>query len=120
MSDHVKSVTSAEYEREVLQSELPVVVDFYASWCGPCRMMAPLLDALGAKFAGRVKFVKVNVEEAPSIAASYNISGVPTLLFIKDGRVVDGMVGLTSPAMIETKIGGLVPAQAPTVSGRAR
>jgi thioredoxin 1 len=81
-------------------------------------MMAPLLDTLAAKFAGRAKFVKVNAEEASSIAAEYGISGVPKLLFIKEGRGVDMMVGLKSPAAIEAKLNALAPVSAPPADGR--
>jgi len=96
MSEQVMTVTSRDHAKQVLQSEIPVVVDFYSYRCGPCDIMAPLLDALAAKFAGRVKFVKVNVEEASSIAVGYGISDIPALLFIKDGQPVDEIVGLGS------------------------
>ncbi len=81
------------FEREVLKAELPVLVDFYAPWCGPCKMIAPLLEQLAAEFRGRVKFTKLNVDDAPALAGSYDISGVPTLAIFKDGQLADKMVG---------------------------
>ncbi len=115
MAGNVMSVTDVDYEREVLQSKTPVVADFYAEWCGPCTMMAPLMDALAAKYAGQVKFVKVNVEAASSVAGGYGISSVPTLLFIRDGRPVDAMIGLGSLAAIEAKVRALAAAPAPAL-----
>lgn len=96
MSEQVMAVMSREYAQQVLRSKIPVVVDFYADSCGPCHMMTPLLEALAEKFTGRVKFVKANVEEAPSIAAGYGIRKLPALLFMKDGQPVDEIVGLDS------------------------
>ncbi len=96
MSEQIVTVASREYARQVLQSEIPVVVGFYSDRCDPCRIMEPLMEALAKKLAGRVKFVKVNVDEAPSIAAGYGIRDVPALLFVKDGQPVDEVVGLDS------------------------
>lgn len=86
-------VTDASFEAEVLKSDLPVVVDFWAEWCGPCRMIAPVLEALAQEYAGKVKIVKVNVDENSVSAATYGVRGIPTLLLFKAGNVVDTKVG---------------------------
>ncbi len=96
--------TTSSFERDVMQSQTPVVVDFYADWCGPCKMLAPHFAALADEYAGRVKFVKVNVDEDNELAARYGISGVPTLLFFKGGRLADSVVGLLPPQSLRQKL----------------
>lgn len=90
-------LTEESFETEVLQDQQPVVVDFYAPWCGPCKMLAPLLDQLAAEFQGRVKFAKLNVDNAPELAGHYDVTGVPTLALFRGGQLVDALVGLASP-----------------------
>jgi len=96
MNNLVK-LTEANFESEVIQAAIPVVVDFYAPWCGPCKVLAPLLEQLAGEFAGRLKFAKSNVDETPELAACFEITGVPTLMLFRDGEPVDQVVGLPGP-----------------------
>jgi thioredoxin 1 len=93
VSENVCVVTSENWEAEVLGSKEPVLVDFWAVWCSPCRMIAPTIDALAAEYAGRVKVAKVNVDDNEELAARYDIRSIPTLLVFREGRVVDQRVG---------------------------
>lgn len=93
-------VTEANFQREVLESALPVLVDCWAPWCGPCRMLGPLIDALAVRLAARVKVVKINVDEAPAIAQKLRIQSIPTLLAFKDGRVLGRQAGAASGEQI--------------------
>jgi thioredoxin 1 len=94
----VFEVSDATFDREVLKSETPVLVDFWAVWCGPCKAIAPIVDGVAAKFAGKLKVAKVNVDENGASPSRYGIRGIPALLFFKDGKVVDQMVGLNPRA----------------------
>lgn len=84
---------SARFGADVLESNVPVLVDFWATWCGPCRSLAPHLDTLAVQFAGKAKIIKVNADDEPDVAARYGVRGLPTLLMFKGGKVVDQMVG---------------------------
>lgn len=101
------------FATEVLQAAPPVLVDFYATWCGPCRMLAPVLEQLAGEFAGQVKFAKVDVDRAPGLAAQYQITGVPTLLLFHNGRVVDEVVGLAPLGVLRARLRA-VAGSAPT------
>ncbi len=107
MSDKVQDVTDQSFEEEVLNSSQPVLVDFWAQWCAPCRMLAPTIDQVAEDFAGRAKVVKLNVDDNMGTSAKYNIRGIPTLLLFKDGQIKDQVVGSTS----KDKISRLIEAQ---------
>ena len=91
-----EKVTDANFEAEVLNSSEPVVVDFWAEWCGPCRMIAPALDEISHEMEGKVKIVKLNVDENPAVAAQYGIRSIPTLLIFKNGQLASQKVGAAS------------------------
>lgn len=98
MSDLVLSTTDAEFEQSVLQEALPVLVDFWAPWCQPCKLIAPVLDSVATQMAGQLKIVKMDVQDNRDVAARYNVRGIPALLLFKEGQVVGTKVGVVSEA----------------------
>jgi thioredoxin 1 len=90
---HTQQIVTSEFSHEVLDSTLPVLVDFYAVWCPPCKMLAPILDQLTAEFEGRVKILKINVDEEPALASAFRIESVPTLIAFHDGKMVNRTPG---------------------------
>lgn len=96
MSDKVQDVTDQSFETDVLQSSDPVLVDFWAAWCAPCRMLSPTIDQIAQDFSGRAKVVKLNVDDNRETSAKYGIRGIPTLLLFKNGQLRDQVVGATS------------------------
>lgn len=96
--------TDDNFEEEVLKSDLPVLVDFYAEWCGPCKMMAPAIDELATEFEGKWKIGKCNVDEAPKIAEKYGIQSIPTLYFYKNGEIVDQAIGFQAKDKLKAKL----------------
>jgi thioredoxin 1 len=101
-------VTDENFDKEVLKSEIPVIIDFFAEWCGPCKMMGPIFEEVGAKFDGKVKFVKLNVDEARESAMKYGVMSIPTLIVFKGGEAVETMVGLQDAGSLEAKANSLI------------
>ena len=104
----VKDVTDQNFEEEVIKSALPVLVDLWAPWCGPCRMVAPVVEKLAEKYDGRFKFCRLNVDENPKTAAGYRIMSIPTLIFFKDGKAVDTVIGAVPEQVLQQKIDSLL------------
>ena len=98
------AVSENDFDKEVLESGTPVLVDFWADWCGPCKMIAPSIDELASELDGQIKFAKVDVDENPGIAMKYGIRGIPTLLVFKNGAPVDQMVGAQPKSAIKKRL----------------
>ena len=104
MSEIVKEVTDSSFEQDVLESEQPVLVDFWAPWCGPCRVLAPTIEAVAEKYAGSARVVKLNVDDSPSISQRFGIKGIPTMILFKGGKEEERVVGATSKDAISRMI----------------
>jgi thioredoxin 1 len=104
MIDEPIHVTDAAFDKSVMKSELPVVVDFWAPWCGPCRMVAPVLDKLAKEYAGKMVVAKVNTDNDAEWARKFNVQGIPTMLFVADGKVVHQQVGALPEPMLRSTV----------------
>ncbi len=100
MSDNIKNVSDAAFEADVLKSSKPVLVDYWAAWCGPCKMIAPILEEVAKEYGDRITIAKLNVDENPETAAKFGIRGIPTLMLFKDGQVAQTKVGALSKSQL--------------------
>ncbi len=103
-SDKVMTFTDSNFDREVLQSEIPVLVDFWATWCAPCKAIAPLIDSVADDYVGKVKVGKVNVDDNPATPGKYGVRGIPTLILFKGGAVLDQVVGAVPKSQLDALI----------------
>jgi thioredoxin 1 len=103
-SENVCTFTDDNFEKEVLQSDIPVLVDFWATWCAPCKAIAPLIDSVAAEYEGRIKVGKVNVDDNPATPGKYGVRGIPTVILLKDGKVLDQVVGAIPKSQLEALI----------------
>jgi thioredoxin 1 len=113
---NVLEVNDASFDQEVLRSELPVLVDFWAVWCGPCKAIGPIVDSVAATYAGKLKVTKVNVDQNGATPSRYGIRGIPALLFFKGGKVTDQVVGYVPQDVIEEKVQRLLAGSGVTQS----
>jgi len=100
VSDNIIYVSDAEFENKVLQSDVPVLVDFWAEWCGPCKMIAPILDEIAGEYSGKIKIAKLNIDDNPATPPRYGIRGIPTLMLFKNGNVEATKVGAVSKSQL--------------------
>lgn len=101
MSENIQDVSDSDFEAEIINSDTPALVDFWATWCAPCKAIAPVVEELAGEFEGKVKVVKMNVDDNPSTPGKYGVRGIPTLLLFKDGEVVDQVVGAVPKGQIK-------------------
>jgi len=106
-------ITDANFEQEVLKSEIPVLIDFWAVWCGPCKMIAPMVEELAGEYEGRIKVGKLDIDNNQQVSVKYGIRSIPTLLIFKDGKIADQIVGAVPKATIVAKLDAHVTAAAP-------
>ena len=104
----VIEISDKDFEQQVLKSSLPVVVDFWAPWCGPCRMIGPIVEKLSEEFKGKLKFCKVNVDENQQLAQKYKVMSIPTLIFFKNGQLIEQSMGAVPEKTLRSKVQGLL------------
>ena len=108
MADGIMEIDDGNFETEVLQSDMPVLVDFWAPWCGPCKAIGPLVEDLANTFGGRIKFAKCNVDNSPVTPGKFGIKAIPTLIFFKEGDVVEQITGMVAKAKLEDAVNKLL------------
>jgi len=108
MAEGIQEVTSSTWDSDVLKYQGLVMIDFWAAWCGPCRIVAPTVEELAKEYTGKIKVMKLNTDDNPDIASKYNIMGIPTLMFFKDGRKLDQTVGAVPKQQLKEKIESLL------------
>lgn len=101
-------LTDQNFEKEVLRSKIPVLVDFFATWCGPCRMLAPIIEELGKEYKGKIKIVSLDVDQGQQTASTYQIMSIPTLVFFKGGKEVERLMGLQPKHLLKEKLDNLL------------
>ena len=106
--ENIKQFTDDNFESEVLSSDIPVVVDLWAPWCGPCLKLTPIMEELAAEYGDKIKFGKLNIDDNPQTASKYGIMSIPTIFFVKNGEVADTQVGLLPKEPLKTKIDALI------------
>lgn len=112
MGEHTQTLSDSNFEESVLKANVPVLVDFWAEWCGPCRMIAPTVDAVAEDYRGRATVGKLNVDDNPATAAKFGIRSIPTLLVFKDGEIVDQIVGVADRSTLQAALDKALPAAA--------
>ena len=113
---NVKHITQDQFAEEVTQAALPVVVDFYATWCGSCRQLAPTMDSLAEQYAGKIKFVKVNVDESPKLAQTFQVEGIPMLVFLQNGKATGTSVGMIAKEDLILRLNSLLQTNGQSVA----
>jgi len=108
MGEHTLDVSDDSFEAEVISSDMPVLVDFWASWCGPCKAITPMIEEIATEYTGKVKVAKVNVDENPKTPGKYGVRGIPTLILFKGGEVVDQVVGAIPKSQLEELVAKVV------------